>query len=145
MVGPGGQGRDCAGDGCRRGRGAGPTGLGTGCACLSAARLPHRLVGGGAERRGGETPPSCRPREGRGPLFLPPPAPGSPPLAPRAPAPRAPAACTLGMLNGGPAKEGFTGCRRMGWGPLGQQGRGGVLPPPLVSLLTDPERAETLN
>jgi hypothetical protein len=57
----------------------GPTGLGTGCACLSAARLPHRLVGGGAGWGGGETPPSSRPGEGRGgghcSSLCPPPAP----------------------------------------------------------------------
>lgn len=68
----------------------GPTGLGTGCACLSAARLPHRLVGGGAGRRGGETPPSSQlgregseERERRGPLFLPPPPPHSPMRVPQ--------------------------------------------------------------
>lgn len=94
----------------------GPTGLGTGCACLSAARLPHRLVGGGAGRRGGETPPSSRPGERRGPLFLPPPSPQPPP--PCAPAPSAPAPWGKEMRSRGPAKAGSG----VGWGPLGRRG-----------------------
>lgn len=99
----------------------GATGLGTGCACLSAARLPHRLGGGGAGRRGGETPPSSRSWEGRGPLFLPPPALRSPPLAPRAPAPQGclePGDAGQKTRLGGPSRWG-TGGSGMSWGCLG--------------------------
>lgn len=111
----------------------GPTGLGTGCACLSAARLPHRLVGGGAGRRGGETPPSSQlgreereEREGRGPLFLPPPPPHSPVRVPQ------------DLPRGMPP-------RAAGWsrGPRG----GRAEPPafPLSRTSPDPEPAGTLN
>lgn len=99
----------------------GPTGLSTGCACLLAARLPHRLVGGGAGRRGGETPPSSRPGRGGGHCSS-----LRPPLAPRpipALQPRATRLPGVGRCGTeDPPRWAVKEGGRMGWGPLGRRG-----------------------
>lgn len=81
---------------------------------------------------GGEgaiVPPSSRPR-------LPAPSPPSPPpSSPARPGSPEPGDAELRTYQGG-CQEG----RRMGW--AGKRRGGGVLPPPLTSPLTDPERAE---
>lgn len=115
----------------------GPTGLGTGCACLSAARLPHRLVGGGAGRRGGETPPSRRPG-GEGAIV-------PPSSRPPRPAPRPPRSSPARPSRSEPEEPRQhlprgTSRRAAGWSGDSWAGDGGFLPISLHLSVTRSDR-----